>query len=360
MIPFVDLSRDKKLNEEIKRACSRVIDNGWFILGPELEKFEGEFAKYCGKNNCIGVGNGTDAITIALRAYDIGKGDEVITVPNTAIPTVAAIINSGAKPVLVDVGDDFLMNPSLIEKAITPKTKAIIPVHLYGQACDMDKILKIAGKNNLKAIEDCAQAHGAEYYGKKVPIGEIGCFSFYPSKNLGCYGDGGAIVTDAKEIEEKTKQLRNYGQVDRYHARIHGQNSRLDEIQSAILQTRLEHLDEFNQSRRKNAIRYDSLLENLVETPIERNGNYHVYHLYVIKTGKRDELANCLKEKGIGTAIHYPIAIHLQEAYKSLGYKEGDFPRAEKYSKEILSLPMFPDLKIEEIKEVCDAIKSFK
>ena len=359
-IPFVALNRDKDLNDKIKNACSIVIDRGNFIFGQELEQFEKNFAEYCNSKYAVGVANGTDAITLALKAHGIGQGDEVITAANTAIPTVAAIVNSGAKPVLADVNENYLIDPPKIEERVTDKTKAIVPVHLYGRACDMNKILQIAGKYNLKIIEDCAQAHGAIHSGKKVPVGETGCFSFYPSKNLGCYGDGGMVVTNNKEINDKLRLLRNYGQSDRYHAKISGQNSRLDEIQAAVLNTRLKYLENFTVARRDNAKTYNSLLENLVITPeLQDEENRNVFHLYVIRTENRDNLVNYLKEKGIGTAIHYPIPIHLQEAYSHLG-KHGDFPNAEKFSKEIISLPMFPELTRQEICEVAQAIKSWK
>ncbi|MDP1695378.1 MAG: DegT/DnrJ/EryC1/StrS family aminotransferase, partial [archaeon] len=315
MIPFVNLTRNESLNLEIKEACLNVLNKGLFIFGPELEKFEKRFASFCEKEYTVGVANGTDAITLALKAYDIQQGDEVITASNTAIPTVAAIVNAGAKPVLIDIDKNYLIEPSNLEKRITGKSKAIVPVHLYGRVCRMDEILKIARQHNLHVIEDCAQAHGATYQGGIVPIGETGCFSFYPSKNLGCYGDGGAIVTSSPEIAEKIKLLRNYGQSDRYHAKIHGQNSRLDEMQAAILNVRLNHLNEFNKLRRMHATAYGSLLNDAVITPeIENRENSNIFHLYVIRTEKRDELAAHLKEKGIGTAIHYPIPIHLQEA----------------------------------------------
>lgn len=359
MIPFSALNRDAALNDRIKAACSRVIDSGWFIMGPELERFEKSFADYCKRRYAIGVGNATDAITITLNALGVGRGDEVITAVNTAIPTIAAIVNSGATPRLVDVNDFYLMNPENIEAAITPRTRAIIPVHLYGQSCDMHTIETIAQENNLKVLEDCAQAHGAEFLGKRVPILGTGCFSFYPSKNLGCYGDGGAIVTDDEDLAKKVKLLRNYGQSDRYHAKIHGQNSRLDEMQAAILSERLALLESFNKLRRDNAEVYNCLLENLVVTPKENPENKHVYHLYVVRSDKRDALAEHLKQKQIGTAIHYPIPIHLQEAYSDLGYKPGDFPNAEKFAGEILSLPMFPGLKLNEIHHVAEAIREF-
>ena len=357
MIPFGDLKRNYfSIKEEIDSSVFKTLNSGWFILGEEGKSFEGEFSEYCGKKYGIGVGNGTDAISLSLKAYGIKPGDEVITVPNTAIPTISAIIAVNAKPVFVDIKEDFLINPEKIEQVITEKTKAILPVHLYGQSCDMDPIIKIAEKHNLKIIEDCAQAHGAEYKGKKVPISETGCFSFYPSKNLGAYGDAGMIVTDSEEIQKKLIMLRNYGQIDRYHAELNGYNSRLNEIQAAILRVKLKHLDEDNKKRRKTASFYNSLIKDKVKTPIENPDCKHVYHLYVIKHSQRDSLIEQLKQKEIFTGIHYPIPLHLQKAYQFLGYKEGDFPNTEKLSKEILSLPIFPELKQEEIQEVAKAI----
>ncbi|MFH1711522.1 MAG: DegT/DnrJ/EryC1/StrS family aminotransferase [Nanoarchaeota archaeon] len=360
MIPFVDLKQQHELMlEEISEAFKRVCyENSFFILGKELEAFEGEFADYCEKKFGIGVNSGTDALELALRALDIGVGDEVITSANTAIPTVMAIISVGAMPVLVDVGVDYLIDAKLIEKSLTERTRAIIPVHLYGQACDMEFILDLARKNNIEVIEDCCQAHGAEYKGKRVPIGGLGCFSFYPTKNLGALGDGGMIVTNREILNEKLKLLRNYGQSDKYHAKTAGRNSRLDELQAAILRAKLKHLDEWNNVRRNNASIYTALLSGLVETPKEVSSK-HVYHLYVIRTEKRDELAENLKSKGIGTMIHYPIPIHMQEAFNYLGYKKGDFPNSEKFAEEILSLPMFPGLKENQIVEIAEKIKEF-
>ncbi len=360
MIPFGNLKKHYSLiKSNIDKAISDVLQGGWFILGETLKSFEKEFAEYCGKKYGVGVGNGTDALLLALKAYGIKQGDEVISVPNTAIPTISAIVSSGAKPVFVDVGEDYLIDVNKIEAAITEKTKAIMPVHLYGQVCDMEPILKIAEKYNLHVIEDCAQSHGAEYKEKKSPIGETGCFSFYPSKNLGAFGDAGMIVTDNEDLAKKLRMLRDYGKSERNSAKLHGYNSRLDDIQAAILSVKLKYLDMWNNERRKIAFIYDILLKNNFKIPIENKNNKHVYHLYVIKTDKRDELQNFLKNKGIGSVIHYPIPIHLQPAYEYLGYKEGDFPKAEQYASEILSLPIFPELENEEIQEVVKVIKEF-
>lgn len=358
MIALGDLKRNYfKIYEEIDSVIKDVLEKGWFVLGKQGELFEKEFAGYCGRSYGIGVNSGTDALKLVLKAIGIKKDDEVITVPNTAIPTAMAIVEAGAKPVFVDVGEDYLIDASKIENVITPKTKVIMPVHLYGQACDMDAISEVAKKNNLFVIEDCAQAHGAEYRGMKVPIGDAGCFSFYPSKNLGAFGEGGMIVTNNKELSDKLKLLRNYGQSTKYDADILGSNSRLDEIQAAILRVKLKYLHEWNEQRRKIASKYNSNLKEIVKTPLENPLAKHVYHLYVIRTEKRNFVLEELKKRGIGTGIHYPIPLHLQKAFKYLGYKKGDFPIAEKFSEEILSLPMFPELTGKEVEKICSIIK---
>jgi len=296
---------------------------------------------------------------LSLRALDIAKGDQVIVPANTAIPTIMAIQSVGATPVLVDVKNDYLIDVSQIEKKISPHTKAIMPVHLYGNACDMDPIIRLAKKYNIAIIEDCCQAHGAEYKGKKVPIQDLGCFSFYPSKNLGALGDGGMIVTDSEAIKNKLVLLRNYGQENRYHAKIFGINSRLDELQAAFLRAKLPYLTSFNKKRKEHAQLYSKLLKNIVVIPQEYPYKNHVYHLYVIRTEKRDQLMNYLKEKNIQTQIHYPIPIHLQEAFKNLNYAKGDFPNSEKFAQEIISLPMYPELTSNEIMTVCKEINNF-
>lgn len=358
MIPLADINRqDKEIKSEIELEIKRVLESGWFILGKELENFEKEFAEYCGKKFGVGVGNGTDAIFLALKSFNIGIDDEVISVANTAIPTISAIVATGAKPVLVDCGEDYLIDVEKIEEKITPKTKAIIPVHLYGQVCDMKKIFEIAKKYNLEVIEDCAQAHGAELEGKKTPIGKIGCFSFYPSKNLGAYGDGGMIITDDEKLNEKLKLLRNYGQAGVYSSTIAGYNSRLDEIQCAILRTKLKYLNKWNDQRIKIAKEYNRKL-NCEKPKIKQNAK-HIFHLYVIRNKERNHLAEYLKQKGITTKIHYPIPIHLQKGFEFLGNVVGDFPNSEKLSEEILSLPMFPGLTSEEIEMVCKEINEF-
>ncbi|MBU0568832.1 DegT/DnrJ/EryC1/StrS family aminotransferase [bacterium] len=363
MIPFVDLKIQYELiKEEIREAIDGVFERSWFILGENVACFEEEFALYCGVKFAIGVGSGTEALHLALVACGVKSGDEVITVPNTAVPTISAISFANAKPVFVDIDPEtYTIDFSNIEKAITDKTRVILPVHLYGHPADMEPIMEIAGKYGLKVVEDCCQAHGAEYKGRKIgTIGDIGCFSFYPSKNLGAYGDGGAIITDNEVLANKVKMLRNYGETKRYYNEIEGFNSRLDEIQAAILRVKLKRLDEWNELRRAKANLYNELLkEAQVVLPVEEEYAKHVYHLYVIRTKHRDRLQEWLKNNGVGTLIHYPIPVHLQRAYQDLGYEQGSFPVTELYAKEILSLPIYPELKDEEVKEISNLIRDF-
>ena len=362
-IPFGDLRRQYfSIKEEIDSAIQQVLNSGWFILGKNVEAFEREFASYCGAKYGVGVGSGTEALHLALLACGIGKDDEVITVANTSIATVSAIRSANATPLFVDIDEQTcLMDISKIEKAITPKTKAIIPVHLYGQPVCLEPILGIAKKHNLQIIEDCAQAHSAEYLNKKVgSIGTIGCFSFYPSKNLGAYGDGGLVITDNKRIAKRVKMLRFYGFSTRDYSEFEGINSRLDEIQAAILRIKLSHLDKWNNRRREIARLYCNLLKRSnVILPLENAASKHVYHLFVIRVKDRDALKNYLKEREISTGIHYPIPIHLQSAYKFLGYRRGDLPITERIANEILSLPIFPELTDAEVKYICKTIRSF-
>ena len=367
MIPFVDLKAQYDLiKDEIDEAIQNVLNNTSFIMGEELKKFEVEFARFCDVKYAIGVANGSDALILALRACGIGEGDEVIAVPHTFISTAEAISNVGGKIVFVDIDlKTYTIDVSKIEEKINKKTKAIIPVHLYGQPVDMDPIMELAKKYSLKVIEDAAQAHGAEYKGKKVgSIGDVGCFSFYPGKNLGAYGDAGMVVTNSEEIAEKIKLLRNHGRITKkYEHEIEGYSSRLDNLQAAILRVKLKYLNKWNDMRRSNAKKYSELLSNIdsIITPYEADYAKHVYHLYVIRTEKRrDKLREELKSKGIATGIHYPIPLHLQPAYRYLGFKEGDFPVTEKASQEILSLPMFAELSDKQIDEIVEFIKYFK
>jgi dTDP-4-amino-4,6-dideoxygalactose transaminase len=359
-IPLVDLKRQYlSIKKEINGAIQEVIDKSAFIMGENVQGFENEFAKFCRVKYGVGTSSGTTALHLALVACGLKQGDEVITVPYTFIATTEAISQTGAKVVFVDIEDkSYNMDSEKIEQAITEKTRAIIPVHLFGQPADLDKIMKIAKKHKLIVIEDACQAHGAEYKGKKVgSLGDIACFSFYPGKNLGAYGDAGMVVTDNKELAEKVRLLRDHGRNKKYYHQVEGYNYRLDAIQAAILRVKLRHLAEWTEKRRRNAKLYNELLKGSgVKTPVEMEYARHVYHLYVIRTEKREELYSRLKEKGISAAIHYPLPLHLQEAYRYLGWKKGDFPISEACSEELLSLPMFPELTEDEIKKIVEII----
>ncbi len=352
----------EQLKDELKEPIEKVMLSGGFILGEDVGLFEKEFAGYCGVKYGIGVNSGTDALFLACLASGIRKGDEVITPAYTYIATSLGISISSAKPVFVDIEEKtYCMDAAKIEKAITKKTKAILLVHLYGHPADMDPIMKIAKKHKLKVIEDCAQAHGALYKDKKVgSFGDAACFSFYPTKNLGAFGDGGMVVTDSEEVRNNMLLLRDYGRKGRYEHIIKGYNSRLDTLQAAILRVKLKHLDEWNEKRRKNASLYAKLFKNAktkIILPSEEDYAKHVYHLYTVRVKNRKDVMERLAEDGVRTLIHYPIPIHLQECYKSLGYKKGDFPVSEKCCEEILSLPMYPELAEEEIRYVVEQLK---
>ena len=372
-IPLIDL-KDQYLSIklEIDQAIQEVLDSTSFILGEMVERFEQEFAEYCQAKYAVGVGNGTDALHLSLRACGVVKGDEVITVPNTFIATVEAITIAGARPAFVDIDPKtYNMDPGRLEEYIKlrlqdaggkNKLKAIIPVHLYGQPADMDSISEIAKRYGLKVIEDAAQAHGAEYKGRKVGgLGDVSCFSFYPGKNLGAYGDGGAVVTNDEEIATKVRMLRNHGRFKKYEHQFEGFNSRLDAIQAAILRVKLKYLDDWNRSRRKNAEFYNRSLKDVdgVVEPKVLEGMLPVYHLYVVQIERRDDLQTKLQEVGILTGIHYPITLHLQPAYSYLGKGKGDFPVAEDTAKGILSLPMFPELTKQQQEYIVEKMKKF-
>ena len=361
-IPFVDLKAQYlSIKDEIDSAIQNVIDNTAFIMGPDVKEFEKEFAGFCGAAHAIGVSSGTSALHLALMSCGVGQGDEVITVPNTFMATAEAITHVGAKPVFVDVEEDSCnIDPYLLESAVTDKTKAITAVHLFGQPADMDAVNEVAQRYDLAVIEDAAQAHGAEYKGNEVgTLGKVACFSFYPGKNLGAYGDAGMVVTDEEEIAEKVILLRNHGRVEKYLHLVEGHNYRMDTIQAAVLRVKLRYLREWTDKRRNNARLYDRLLEDSrVMTPKEMDYAKHVYHLYVIRTEKRDELQDILKESGIATGRHYPVPLHLQPAYKYLGYEEGDFPVTEELAREGLSLPMFAELTEEEIARIAQTVRS--
>ncbi|OQX29457.1 MAG: daunorubicin biosynthesis sensory transduction protein DnrJ [Spirochaeta sp. LUC14_002_19_P3] len=345
---------------EIKEAIDRVLHSGTLILGESVSSFEREFAAWCGLKHGVGVNSGTDALFLALKAYGIGAGDEVITVPNTAVPTVSAIVATGARPRFVDVnGETALMNTESLEAVRTGRTRAVLPVHLYGQCVDMKSVLNFAKKNELMVLEDCAQSHGAKQNGTMAgAFGHLAAFSFYPTKILGGYGDGGMVLANRAEDAEKLKRLRFYGMSGTYYSIEVGWNSRLDELHAAILRTKLTHLNAYVSRRRELARRYDeALAETGLGLPIEADGNYHAYYLYVVRHPERDRLMSYLKENGIHVNISYPWPIHVMPAYASLGYKEGDFPVAERLAKEIFSLPMYPSLRDEDQEMVIRTLK---
>jgi len=348
------------IEDEIDAKIKEIIHSSHFIIGNNVTEFEKEIAAYYSVVHAVGVASGTDALHLAILGCGIGKGDEVITTPFTFIATAEAITYTGARPVFVDIDEKtFNIDVKKIRKAITKRTKAILPVHLFGLSADMEKIKELAAEYKLKIIEDCAQSFGAEYKGKKTgAIGDAGCFSFFPSKNLGCYGDGGMVIANDDNMAEKIRMLRNHGQKVRYYHSIIGYNSRLDEIQAGILRIKLKRIDEYNKKRRENASLYTEKLKEInVITPSEPDGYYHVFHQYSIRTSKRDSILNGLTEAGIASAIYYPVPLHLQESYKDLGYKKGDFPVSEAIASDIISLPMYPELTAEQIDEVCKTIK---
>ncbi len=362
-VPFLDLSAQYvAIREEIRSSLEEVFDSVSFVGGPFVERFEEEFAIFCGCGYAAGTSNGTSALWMTLLCLGIGQGDEVITVPNTFIATAEAITFTGARPVFVDVEErSHTMNPALLEKAITPKTKAIIPVHLFGQPADMDPIMEIARKHGILVVEDACQAHGAQYKGKTAgTIGDAGCFSFYPGKNLGAYGEAGAVVTNDPQLADKIKILRDHGQSRKYYHKVIGWNGRMDGLQGAVLSVKLRYLPAWNEARRKNAEHYSSLLSDLEEIilPSEMDYARHIYHLYVIRTRRRDELKIYPAEKGIECGIHYPVPVHLQEAYRQFGFLKGTFPVAEKCAEEILSLPMYPELTREQIGYVAAELRN--
>jgi len=363
-IPFGNLQRQYlAIKAEIDEAVEETLNSGWFILGKRVEEFEKAFAEYCGARYAIGVASGTEALYLALKALDIGWGDEVITVANTCVPTVSAISLSNATIVLTDVhATSFTMDYHDLERKITSRTKAIMPVHLYGQAADLEPINAIAKRHGIPVIEDAAQAHGTEYRGQRIgSLGLLTCFSFYPSKNLGAFGDGGAVTTDDETLAQKVRMLRNYGQRDRYLHTMKGLNSRLDELQAAMLLAKLKHLDAWNARRRQIAQFYGAHIRNQTVTlPQEQEYGKHVYHLYVVRVRRRQEFQEYLASHGIRTLIHYPVPVHLQESYRDLGYKEGSFPVSEELAKEIVSLPLYPELTDEEVSYICNVVNEFR
>ena len=360
MIPFVDLKAQyRSIKGEVDAAILGVLESCEFTLGSEVVAFEKEFAAYCGAAYGIGVNTGTSALHLALLAAGVGPGDEVITVPFTFIATASAIDYTGATPVFVDIDPrTFTIDVSAIESAITPRTKAILPVHLYGQPADMDPILEIARRHGLAVIEDACQAHGAEYKGRRVgSLGDLGCFSFYPGKNLGACGEGGMVVTDNPAYARTVRMLRDWGAEKKYHHVIKGFNFRLEGLQGAVLRVKLRHLETWTEARRAAAARYDALFAGSgVAAPVASTGNRHVYHLYAIRTGQRQRLQEALLARGIQTGIHYPTPVHLLPAFASLGHHVGDFPHAERAAAEVLSLPMFPELTPAQTAAVANAV----
>ncbi|NLG03685.1 MAG: DegT/DnrJ/EryC1/StrS family aminotransferase [Clostridia bacterium] len=350
-----------KYQEEFEQKALDVLRSGWYVLGKEVCSFEEEYAAYTGSKYCVGLASGLDALWIAFRILGIGKGDEVIVQGNTYIASVMGITMNGATPVFVEPNEYFNIDTSKIEEKITDKTKAILVVHLYGQASKMDDVVALCKKYNLRLVEDCAQSHGAAFQGKMTgTFGDIGCFSFYPSKNIGAFGDGGAIVTDDPKIAEDVRIYRNYGSEKRYYNKVVGTNSRLDEIQAGLLRVRLKHADELMKEKQKIAKIYDQGLKNdKIELPGIAEGATHIFHQYVIRSKERTKLIEYLKEKEIGTIIHYPIPPHLAEAYQYLGFKEGALPITEQYAKEVLSIPMYNGMTNEEQEYVIDAINAF-
>lgn len=359
-VPFQDLKTQyRDLKTEIDEAVVRVMDSSAFVLGPAVAEFEQAFASYCKSDNAIAVNSGTSALHLALLAAGIGPGDEVITVPFTFVATVAAIYYTGARPAYVDIDpQSFTMDPSRIEAAITPRTKAILPVHLYGQTADMDPILEIARRRNLRVIEDAAQAHGAEYKGRRAgSMGDMGCFSFYPGKNLGAYGEGGAVTTNNKEYAKTIRMLRDWGSEKKYFHKLQGYNYRMEGIQGAVLRVKLRYIEQWTEARRAHALEYGRLLGPAgVVIPQAKDYARHVYHVYAVRTPHREAWQNALTAAQIQSGIHYPIPVHLQDAYREPEYSEGSFPASESAASEVLSLPMFPEMTNEQIAYVSSVV----
>jgi dTDP-4-amino-4,6-dideoxygalactose transaminase len=362
VIPLVDLKAQyRALKPEIDRAMQRVLDNAEFILGPAVSSFEKDFATFCHTAEAVGVNSGTSALHVSLLAAGIGAGDEVITVPFTFVATAAAIEYAGAKPVFVDIEPTyFTMDPAQIERVITPRTKAIVPVHLYGQPADMGAICDVANKHGLVVIEDACQSHGSDYKGHRCgSMGLLGCFSFYPGKNLGAYGEGGAIVTNDRTLAAKARLLRAWGEETRYEHKYRGFNYRMDGLQGAVLGVKLKHLETWTEARRSRAAEYTRRLRGTAASvPAERPDARHVYHQYVVRVPERDAWRTALIEAGVQTGVHYPIPVHLHPAYSDLGYSRGDFPVSERAATEVLSLPMFPELTDEQIESIASVFRA--
>ena len=362
-VPYLDLpAQMRPIRKEIDAAIARTLDNCSFCLGPDVVQFEKDFARFCGAEHCVAFNSGTSALHVALLLLNISRDDEVITTPCTFVATSWAISYVGAKPVYVDVDDaTFNLNPNLVERAITPRTKAILPVHLYGHPANLDPLLKIAKKHNLPLVEDACQAHGAKYHGKVVgTFGAISCFSFYPGKNLGAYGEGGALVTNNAAFAARARALREHGSTQRYYHDEVGFNYRMEGIQGAVLGVKLKHLDSWTRGRRRVAYRYHKLLaETPLQLPIEANDAESAYHLYVVRHPERDALKKHLEANKVGCALHYPLPLHLQKCYANLGHKDGDFPVAEKAARECLSLPIYPEMTDAQVERVAEVINEF-
>jgi dTDP-4-amino-4,6-dideoxygalactose transaminase len=359
-VPFNDLARQTaRYREELQDVITRVLDAGRYVMGEELDGFERAFASYCGTRFAVGVASGTDAITIALQAAGVGPDDEVITAANTCVPTIVGIEEAEARPVLVDCEENtYTLDPVLIEEALTPRTRAIVPVHLYGQCADLDPILALAQRHGIAVIEDCAQAHGAEYGGRRAgSFGIAGAFSFYPTKNLGALGDGGAVITNNPDVAERARLLRNYGERGRFEHVLRGRNSRLDSLQAALLTAKLKYLDDWNGRRRELAGRYSSALDgSMVSVPLEAQRRRHAYHLYVIRVRQRDRFRKTLAGMGVETAIHYPTPVQRQPAYADLMPPDRSLATSERLAAEIVSLPLYPDLSDDEARRVASAV----
>jgi dTDP-4-amino-4,6-dideoxygalactose transaminase len=361
-VPYLDLKAQyRSIKPEIDAAISEVLESCQFVLGPGVTAFEQEFAAFCGAAECIALNSGTSALHLALLAAGIGAGDEVITTPFTFVASVAAILYAGARPVLVDIDPrSFTLDPAKVEAAITSRTKALLPVHLYGQPSDMDPLIQIARHHGLIVIEDAAQAHGAKYKGRSVgSIGDMACFSFYPGKNLGAYGEGGAVTTSNPEYARTVRMLRDWGQDRKYHHLLRGYNYRMEGFQGAVLRVKLRHLEQWTESRRALVRKYNELLADCnLETPVEMPWARHVYHVYTVRSEERDRLQAALNDEGIQTGIHYPVPVHLQPAYADLGYGPGAFPQAEAAAKQVLSLPLYPELPPQGVARVGGAVKT--
>ena len=360
-IPVFDLKRQvAAIRAEVDSVIAEVLDSGWFILGSRVEAFEREFAEYLGLPGVAGVANGTDALTISLKALEIGPGDEVITVANAGVYAAATVDAVGARPIFVDVDPTtHTMDVAQAERAVTPRSRAILLVHLYGGAADLDALQDLAGRRGLALIEDCAQAHGATWRGRRLgSIGDAATFSFYPTKNLGAYGDGGAVAARDPAVLERVRLLRSYGWRQQYRSELKGTNSRLDELQAAVLSVKLRHLDTWNAARRAIAARYDAGLRG-IQTPVAHPESEHVYHLYVVRSNRRDALRAYLAERGVGTGIHYPLPAHLQPAYEQLGAGPGSLPETERSAGEILSLPIYPELEPAEVDRIVGIVNDF-